>query len=395
MPKRVIFFLDSAFSKRDYIRFGFDIFRARGYAVEAWDFLPVLRPGSYRHYTPPDPVDFSGYRLFTDSQHIVEAVSALSNDDVVVSLLMPCGSSTFIFDWLYKKNIRYGHCFMGLLPTSIQQRFHEQLHGLFSSPSVFFGKMLSRILQGVFASARRSQRTHAPSFMITGGAASTWDRRYHTLDPINVIKAHAFDYDRYLEEEALVHLDEEVSSVGYALFLDDDIPFHPEYLIFDINPYCTADSYYSELNKFFDSFERATGMPIIVAAHPRANYEKRGNPYGNRKLVFGKTVSYTKYSKLVLAHVSTSLNFAILYKKPVLFMDSLKYCMALRRWIFNTASTFGQKPLIISKELSFPPLKLAINDGLYEQYKHSYIKELETPNKMSWDIFCDYLDKLK
>lgn len=395
MPNRVVFFLDSAFSKRDYVRFGFDIIKARGYDVEAWNFLPVLQPIYCRSYIPPDTIDFARHRLFTHHQHIVEAISGLSKEDVVVCLIGHDGDSAFIFDLLEKQNVHYGFCMLGLLPrASVYWHMHELLHRFVSSPAAFLGKMLNILWEGMLRKMAHSQHVISPRFIMTGGAAANNDRRYPVLGTANIIKAHALDYDRYLEEEEPAHLDEGKAG-DYALFLDDDIPLHSDYIIFDVNPYCTADSYYSELNKFFDSFERTTGLSIIIAAHPRADYEKRGNPYGNRKLVCGKTVSYTKRAKLVLAHVSTSLNFAILYKKPVIFMDSLEYSMALRLWIRDTAVVFGQTPLIISGDATFRLPQLTINDELYERFKNLYIKESGTPNKMCWCIFCDYVDKLK
>lgn len=393
MSKKVVFLLDSAFNKRDYVRFGFDIIEARGYIVEAWDFSPVLRPASYQSYVPPDTVDFGGHKLFTQRQHVVDAISDLSTEDMVVCLGWPEGSSSFIFELLEEKNIPYGFCLLGLLPrASTHRQISELLHRLQSNPAVFLVKMCSRLWQAVATLAVRSRHAASPRFMITGGAAAINDRRCSALDPLNVIKAHALDYDRYLEEEAIDRINEDATAGGYALFLDDDIPYHPDYLIFDVRPYCAADKYYVELNKFFDSFEQTTGLPIIIAAHPRADYEKRGNPYGNRKLVCGKTISYTKHAKLILAHVSTSLNFAILYKKPVLFLDSLKYTMALRLWIRDTATALDQKPFIVSDTPSFRLQELTVNEELYERYKHFYIKESGTPNKMCWDIFCDYKD---
>lgn len=396
MPKRIVFFLQTVFSKRDYSRFGFDIVMARGYTVEAWDFSPVLRPDYYKSYVPPDSIDYGGHRLFTHRQHIVEAIRALSSDDVIVCMIGLDLNSAFIFELLGKKKISYGFCLLGLLPqVSTHQNIKKRLNSLLSNPAAVLGKVFSRLQLVVLTWMWRSQNTPSSRFMMIGGALAINDRRYSALGSAKIIKAHALDYDRYLEEEGLAHNDKVAVAGKYALFLDEDVPFHPDYLHSNTSPYCAADSYYVELNKFFSSFEHVTGMTIIVAAHPRADYGKRGNPYGNRKLVFGETIHYTKYAELVLTHASTSLNFAILYKKPALFIDSLAYAMQFRQGIRNAAAALGQKPLVISKE-HIPKLQnFAVNDGIYEQYIHSYIKERGVPNKMCWDIFCDYVDELK
>lgn len=396
MSKRVIFFLDTAFNQRDYARFGFDIIRARGYAVEAWDFSPVLRPNHYKNYAPPDPIKFCGNTVYTHRRDILHAVSGLSKEDVVICMIGLDQNSAFIFNLLGEKDIPYGFCVLGLLPqANTHRRIKTQLHKFLSSPGTFLGKIFSR-LQLKVLTRTQSQHAVSPAFMLIGGEAAKNDRRCTALDVTKIIKAHAFDYDRYLEEEAFVHLNEEAATEGYALFLDEDVPFHPDYLVINANPYCAADRYYNGLNKFFDSFEKATGLPVIVAAHPRADYDKRGNPYGNRKLVFGKTIFYSKYAELVFAHASTSRNFAVLYKKPILFIDSTEYGAPFRHDICTAAAVLGQKLLIVSEDHTFCLQELmTIDDVLYEQYKNSFIKEFGTPNKMNWEIFCDYLDELK
>lgn len=395
MPQRVVFFLGTTLSRRDSIRFGFDIIRARGYTVEAWNFSPVLRPDYYKSYTPPDTIDFSGLRSFTHRQHIVDAVADLSNDDVVVCLIGLDLDSAFIFELLKRKNIFFGFCRLGFLPkASHNQRIKKQFYRAFSSPAAFLGKILSHLRLCIRTRMPRSQLAVSHNFVMTGGEAATKDHICLSLDATKILKAHAFDYDRYLEEEKRTQFDEATATGSCALFLDEDVPFHPDYLHNDISPYCTAGRYYGELNNFFDSFERATGLPIIVSAHPRADYAKRGNPYGSRKLVFGETTHYTKYSKLILAHASTALNFAILYKKPVLFLESAEYSMPFRQQIRDAAAAIGQKPAIVSEEPLLQLKNLSVNGDLYEQYKHAYIKEIGTPDKMCWDIFCDYIDKM-
>ena len=62
--KRVVFFLGTKFNHRDYKRFGFDIIQQRGYKVEAWDFTAWYKPEYAKNYDPPDPIEFSGHKIF-------------------------------------------------------------------------------------------------------------------------------------------------------------------------------------------------------------------------------------------------------------------------------------------------------------------------------------------
>ena len=53
---------------------------------------------------------------------------------------------------------------------------------------------------------------------------------------------------------------------------------------------------------------------IIIASHMRRNINDQ--PI-KRKFIFDKTIDLIKNSKLVIAHNSLSLQWAILFKKPV------------------------------------------------------------------------------
>ena len=64
----------------------------------------------------------------------------------------------------------------------------------------------------------------------------------------------------------------------------------------DIEPYCNKEIYFNEINNFFSQYEKHTGLQIIISAHPRANYNKRENPFNGRKIIIGNTVNLVKKS---------------------------------------------------------------------------------------------------
>jgi hypothetical protein len=170
--------------------------------------------------------------------------------------------------------------------------------------------------------------------------------------------------------------------------------FHPDYKYLGIEPYCSAKKYYPDLNQFFKHFENETGLNIIIAAHPRTDYGKRGNPFNDREIIADRTVELVKYSSLVLAHMSTSINFAVLYNKPVILLDSIKYETVLRNYISGWSSALNLTVINISKKWTDGFNKIVVDKKIYKEYKKQYIKEPGTPKKFVWEIFCDYLDQL-
>ena len=175
-----------------------------------------------------------------------------------------------------------------------------------------------------------------------------------------------------------------IKNKNFAVYLDEDMTEHPDYLHQDIPPHCTADKFFPEINKFFLEFEKKTGLEIIIAAHPRSSFSKDRNPFPNHKIVFGKTIELVKKSKLTFAHMSTSMNFAIFYNKPIILLDSNQYSKALRNYIGLWSSKLDLEVINISIDwpLSIPSFKS--NQKVYNRYKNNYIKEQSTPEKFVW-----------
>ena len=388
---RVVFLLDSVFTRRDYERFGFDAIQSRGYAVEAWGFSPVLKPRYYEVYTPPDAIDSGQHRLFRTRVELVEALSTLSDKDIVVWMIGFGPENMFIMEILHTRQATYGFCNLGLLPGEIENsRFVERVRRFLKDPVAVGATVFRRLRTGPGTMTRHAGNGVHSNFVLLGGTAARTSRRYPRSASTTIIDAHTFDYDRYLaEEERGSPLD--AGEDQYALFLDEDAPFHSDYLHRGSASFCPPEIYYPQMNEFFTYFERETGLPVTVAAHPRANYSGRENPYGNRRLVTGRTEGYTKRAAVVLTHGSTAIAFSIMYKKPLHFIDSTSFDGYFRKSIKTIATSVGKQPLVISGITRGHELAPTVDEDLYRQYFDSYIKAPGTPNKPVWDIFCDYI----
>ena len=92
--------------------------------------------------------------------------------------------------------------------------------------------------------------------------------------------------------------------------------------------------------------------------------------------------------------MSTSMNFSVFYNKPIILLDSNEYDKTLKGWIDTKASALGLEIINISKQWNINPNQIKIDKEKYSLYMDQYIKEPGTPEKYTWDIFCDYLDNL-
>ncbi len=143
-----------------------------------------------------------------------------------------------------------------------------------------------------------------------------------------------------------------------------------------VHIYKTKD-YWSKLNILFDQISKRMKNYIIdIAAHPRR--AKKNFP-SRRKFIFNKTLQLIAESKLVLGHHSLALHYAILLRKPMLFVYSNKQTrVGENEAMFRIAKETGTTTLnfdnIIKKKIKLNLKKiLKINEKKYENYENKYI----------------------
>ena len=84
-----------------------------------------------------------------------------------------------------------------------------------------------------------------------------------------------------------------------------------------------TELYLRNLNNFFNQIEKKLKLKILIAAHPRSNPKlKVDRELGKRKSYYGKTFELTKKAKFIISWGSTALSYAIMLKKPILFIHS-------------------------------------------------------------------------
>ena len=96
----------------------------------------------------------------------------------------------------------------------------------------------------------------------------------------------------------------------------------------------------------------------------------------------------------VILHASTSISYAILYQKPVIFVDSTNFSKDYSNTIGIMANSINQKPINLSSNYEIRENDFIYDKKFYDKYKNDYIKEMGTPDRPIWETFCDYLDKV-
>ena len=194
------------------------------------------------------------------------------------------------------------------------------------------------------------------------------------------------DYEKYLENPSSI-------KGGYAVFLDIYYPLHPDLLYMMEMKAVSPLSYQESLKTFFDKVEDKYGIPVVIAAHPKAKYV--GSEFGDRKVVQGETASLVKDANMVLLHTSNSVSYCILYDKPMALIANKEYCK--NRDLLST-----QKKLSLSLKIpifdidhidmtDFNPRNLSHEER--NEYIYSYLTSKTSEIKKNKDILLGELLK--
>jgi hypothetical protein len=181
----------------------------------------------------------------------------------------------------------------------------------------------------------------------------------------------------------------------FILFIDDCLPSASDWELLNMSPPVTATAYYPALRSFFDRIESHYRLPVVIAGHPNAKSDG-GFPseMGGRTVVFGETASLTLQSHLVLVHGSSAISFAVLGRKPALFLttrelDKSRFGLHVR----NMARTLGSPLVFMDKveSAAFGPQTPAYNESKYQRYECDYLKNELSTETQPWQTFIAHV----
>ncbi|MCG8995488.1 EKC/KEOPS complex subunit CGI121/TPRKB [Laribacter hongkongensis] len=180
----------------------------------------------------------------------------------------------------------------------------------------------------------------------------------------------------------------------YIVFIDDNLPFASDWSLLGMAPPVTPDTYYSALRGFLSRLELAWNLPVIVAGHPSGKLDERlRKGFGQRLLLFGQTAQLVKNAQAVLVHASTAVSFAVLDRKPLLFLTSDE----LREGSFGLqiqtmAKRLGLRPLNMDSATPPPGIDaLPLDEGRYRAYEEDFLCASYAGESAPWQIFTQHL----
>lgn len=376
----IIIFTEAPLSKRDYDRFGVEILSGY-FNVHIFDCTSWLIPEYWKKLSHVRHV-VSDYNIINDYDDFKRSIKGFEKT-IAIDYLGYCNSAKSIRLVLQELNIPRAVVRCGLNPTPEGLSKLKRISGQGNIPHKIFNKLYWMILEIV------SPKILPIDIALLSGKTALNEN--HIKNSLNKIWAHSFDYELYLKYKN----GNENNIKPYAVFLDSDLVFHPEYMVTGEKPLVTIESFYPSINKFFDRFEYVTGLQVIIAAHPRSRYDLRPTLYGNRVPLMGQTAELVRDSSLLMTIQSTAVSYGVLWQKPIVFINSDEFEKSDHKiYMENFADELKTKIINVDSyedsELDHNVLK-NFDKVAYQNYKNKYIKTPNSDELPIWEIFSQYI----
>jgi hypothetical protein len=373
--KKVIYVSSGRLTDKVATDWHIDYLIERGAQVEYWDIVALVRE-EHVERGARNPQWLRVFRSFNEFE--ARLLQPENRDALYIMLMSYGGRLTRVFRLLSKHNCRMVRFASGALPLDPVYKWRKIVAWL-RTP----GDCAKEIASRLKATALRRLKLVKP-FAITFAAG---DLAKNGNDADRVVPINFFDYDSYVKAKSSRGC--RIVTGRYAVFLDCYLPYHSDLAFVGYQP-IDAGSYYRSLNRFFGLLERAYGVRVVIAAHPRAAYESatfEGRPV--HRLV---TAELVRDAEFVLSHTSTAMSFAVLNAKPLIFIYTDGMAATYERSLIRQMHCYADcldAPVYNIDEISDGHAVAVerVNLACYERYKYDFLTSRQSENASTQEIF--------
>lgn len=376
----IVFLIEVPFTEWYLKRFGIRSLESNGLRVTVVDVTDFIFP-KYTAVFGRDIVSFDRHYIVRTKADLIDVVFNLPRmQTIVFDHLGYTSRARFIRACIGKAKLFRGTWNLGVMPLPIKMsKLNSFIHAI--RKKNLFLRSYNRLCRWY------TELQNKPHLVLLGGSKSC---NGPFINIPNKIWSHSFDYEEYLAvNESEVH---GLLDYNYIVYLDEDIPGHPDYLHAGIISPTSNEKFYPALDRIFKLIENAFGMPIVIARHPKSSLPCDTNWFYGRKVIDGQSALLVKYSNVVIGHASCSHSFAVLWKKPLILLTSNDLNNSfLGGWIASRGMSLDKIPINIDdvNVSNDEIMKQAIvNQQSYEYYKDAFIKRSGSMDGRLWDIFA-------
>lgn len=194
------------------------------------------------------------------------------------------------------------------------------------------------------------------------------------------------DYESYLD---ILQKQQNTERKPFIVFIDNYFPLHPDLLFHHGLKLGGADKYQQSLRNLFDYLENKYKMPVIIAAHPKAEYSPE--TFGNREIKKYMTADLVLNSSYVVQHTSNSISYAILANQPLALITTNGYNKVkhLVKDLRKLARITDLKIFNTDKDKYQNFEFRQIQDKVRQDYIETYLHREELDNSRNADILIE------
>jgi hypothetical protein len=218
-------------------------------------------------------------------------------------------------------------------------------------------------------------------------AGSSWHELAvkHTLKNVQIIFGHSHDYGHYLKSLTIEDTVTPAKNYYSAVLLDSPGPaFNGDSSLSKRRVFFTSEVWYPALCIFFDYVEAVTRTTVEIAGHYKSQHISPAPCFGNRKVEYGFTRQMVRESQFVITICSTAVSYAVLYRKPILFIYSnqLSYDGEVMDSINTMSKMLGTAPINIDNFPANFDDYLYVDEAKYKKYEQMVLtsEPLGRPN---------------
>lgn len=386
---KIVYLTGQPLDEWNYDRFGIQAWIDRGWGVEVWDLTPLAYPRVWQNYIESGRKfkDFEGYFPITSKSQLERRYSRLEKIRYFIDLTEDDYYPIRVKMRLIRMGAKRVICAIGSIPEPDDGQkcgfVHKLRKAIAKGPIKSCKWLINAFVRKVVAPFTK------PGLVVASGEKSI---RSAGVDH-EILKAHNLDYDIFLKLTESIS----ISAGEYAIFIDQDLCFHSDYIYQDVSPYVTPEKYFPAICSGMRKISDVLGGDMLIAAHSRASYRQKGMDYFEGIPVeYGKTAELISNCKFVVCHFSTAIQFAVLFKKPIVFVTTGELMVPpAGEYIAKFAAVLGKSAINLDGDLDSMDWQkeLCIDSQKYAEYKNEYIKTDGSPEIPLWDIVINHIQR--
>ncbi len=192
---------------------------------------------------------------------------------------------------------------------------------------------------------------------------------------VKIIKVHSIDFNEYVRVKNLKNFSP-VSDNQSAFLLDSPDPYYLEdRVLTGSKSYLTSKVWYPLLNDFLDCIEHDSGVKVSILGHYKTDFTSPSALFGNRHVIYNRTLECVAKSKFVITRASAAVSFAVIFRKPILFIfsDELTRDKHEMAFICKMAEELGTEPININQSISKLDDYLRVDEAKYEIFEKKFL----------------------